>query len=134
MILPAELQLPGAGLSKKQRRLLAVFGKLAEKDQESLLAFAEFLLSRGTASTEAPATPAVPKVIPRPDDETVIGAIRRLSDTYYMIDKETLLHDSAALVGEHVMQGRPAAEVIDELEQLFESAYQRLVSDVQDGA
>lgn len=135
MISPADLQLPAAAMNKQQRRLLALFGKLGRADQENLLAFAEFLLTR-TQPADAqvePVTVPAPKQITRPADETVIGAIKRLSDTYYMIDKDTLLHESAGLVGAHVMQGQPAAEVIDELEQLFETAYQRLISDAQDG-
>lgn len=122
-------------MNKQQRRLLALFGKLGKADQESLLSFGEFLRARALPAdelSEPTATPA-PKPISRPAEETVIGAIKRLSETYYMIDRDTLLHESAALVGAHVMQGRAAAEVIDELEQLFETAYQRLVSDTQDG-
>lgn len=134
MILPAELPLPGAAISKRQRRLLALFGKLGKADQDSLLAFAEFLQSRVPAADEPSGSVVVPapKAIARPEEETVIGAIKRLSSTYYMIDKDTLLHESAALLSGHLMQGRPAAEVIDELEQLFEGAYQRLQPQTRD--
>jgi hypothetical protein len=40
-----------------------------------------------------------------------------------MLDKAPMLHQTSSLVSAHIMQGRPATEVIDELEQLFESRY-----------
>jgi hypothetical protein len=45
-----------------------------------------------------------------------------------MLESDALLHTSSALMTEHIMQGRPASEVIDELERLFASAYQQLIA------
>lgn len=126
-MLPAEMALPGAGLSKDQRRLLTLYRKLTAEDRDSLLAFADFLQTRGAESPAGAVPVAEPQPIPRPDEETVVGAMKRLSKSYHMLDKDTVLHESAALMSAHMMQGRPAAEVIDDLEQLFEQTYLRLI-------
>lgn len=126
-MLPAELLASGAGLSRDQRRLLTLHRELSARDRESLLAFAEFLLQRSTDAAEEMQPHPQPKAIPRAEGESVVAAMKRLSESYHMIDKDTLLHQSAALMAAHVMQGRPADAVIDELEQLFEQAYQRLI-------
>jgi hypothetical protein len=52
--------------------------------------------------------------------------MKRLSATYHMLDKSKLLNETSALMAQHVMQGRPAHEVIDELEVVFELHYRRL--------
>ena len=52
--------------------------------------------------------------------------MRRLSETYPMIDKEVLLHQTTDLVSQHFTQGRPAEEVIDDLQALFEEHYESL--------
>ena len=65
----------------------------------------------------------VAKILSRPEEESVIAAVRRLSQTYHMLDKGQMLHETSSLVTAHVVQGRPAPEVIDELQTLFESRY-----------
>jgi hypothetical protein len=100
--------------------------------------FAEFLLSRPgsapallPAATQPPAAAAPaevppPEAIPRPDDEKVVAAVKRLSKTYYMLDKKTMLGVTSDLVTQHILHGREAVEVIDELESLFEQQYRQL--------
>lgn len=61
---------------------------------------------------------------PRPERESVIAAIRRLTLTYPMLDRGPMLHQTAALMSAHVLHGRSAAAVIDELEALFLRQYQ----------
>lgn len=118
-------QFPNQTLSAEQRRLLALFGKLAAGDRTSLLAFAEFLASRGEGQQDVVAGgPQAPVDMPRPDKESVVSAMRRLSTAYPMLDKSIILHEAAGLMAAHTLQGRPAVEVIDELEGLFERAYQ----------
>lgn len=114
-------------LSVEQRRLLKLFGALGVGDKASLLAFAEFLSSRSGESAE-PSGPQQPDVAPRPPQETVVGAMRRLSVGYAMLDKSVILHEAAALMAAHTLQGRPAAEVIDELEVLFAAAHARYLA------
>ena len=118
-------------LPAEQRRLLKLYGKLGEQDRESLLAFAEFLAVRGEGSGTSDSgsdTPAEPKAIPRPEKESVVAAIKRLSETYHMLDRSLLLNDTSSLMTAHVIKGREAAEVIDELEELFARHYQEHLS------
>ncbi len=84
-----------------------------------LLEFAEFLAGRHGTSVEIPA----PVPVSRPQHETVVAAIRRLSQTYPMLDKRKILNQASVLMAQHVMAGREAAEVIDELEVIFERQY-----------
>lgn len=124
-MLPPKIQLPPA-----QRRLLKLFRQLPEPEQDSLLSYAEFLLQRdnGQASETQPAVVHLPTEIPRPPSESVVAAMRRLSETFPMPDKDELLHEASALMSAHVMQGKPAAEVIDELEVVFRRHYERVSS------
>ncbi len=122
-MLPPKLNLPAP-----QRRLLALFSSLGAQDRASLLAFAEFLAARAVPAAE-PMDVAEPRVVPRPERESVIAAIRRLSEGYHMLDKSLMLHETSALMSAHVLQGKPAAEVIDELEQLFVTHFERYRAD-----
>ena len=120
---------PKQNLPADQRRLLKLYKSLSEQDRESLTAFAEFLARRGAEveADEGESTPpAEPKQIPRPEDESVVGAIRRLSETYFMLDKSVLFTETSSLMSAHLLQGRKAPDVIDELEALFETHYRKL--------
>mgnify|MGYP006280857405 CR=1 FL=1 len=119
-------------MSDASERLLEVFSRLDADERESLLAFAEFLESRRPRQPSAPEVPAEPVAIPRPDGETVVQAVRRLSETYPMLDKSQVLHESSNLMAEHMLQGRDAVEVIDELEGVFERHYRRHTGDEAD--
>jgi len=44
-----------------------------------------------------------------------------------MLDKAKLLDAASRLMGEHVLRGRKAPEVITDLEKLFDSHYQALL-------
>ena len=118
---------PTPSLSASERQLLKLFKGLAEEDRATLLKFAEFLEQRAT-DTSAVEALETPRDIPRPGKETVIAAIKRLSRTYPMVDKGLMLHDTSALMTQHVLQGKEASQVIDELEELFRRHYQRLES------
>lgn len=128
--------LPQKKLSSEQRKLLRLYSDLDPASRESLLAFAEFLVGRGSAGEsdfrevhEA----APPKEIPRPEEESVIGAIKRLSESYYMLDRELLFGETSTLMTAHIMHGKEAIEVIDELESLFARYYEDHVSGINDG-
>jgi len=118
-------QLPN--LSKEQRRLLKQFNALDPTDQTSLLAFAEFLGQRdkATEDKDEPEQLAEPLEIPRPEVETVVGAIKRLSSSYHMLDKSLMLTETSSLMTAHLIHGRSASDVIDELEELFTKQYQQ---------
>ena len=113
-------------LKPEERRLLASYDSLDPSGRETLLAFAEFLVGR-RGVTEELADPATlqPKPIERPDRESVVKAIKRLSETYYMLQREHLLDQTSSLMMSHVLQGRDAVSVIDELEIVFSEHYER---------
>lgn len=109
-------------MGSQEKQLLRWFRRLPEGDRATLLAFAEFLAGR----VAKPALPDRPLPIPRPEEEKVVHAIRRLRETYPMLDHGRMLHEVSQLMTQHVVQGRPAREVIDELELLFRAHYERL--------
>ena len=117
----------------EEARLLELFATLAPAERDNLLAFAEFLQTRGLpiSSVGPLAIPPKKKVerpkpldIPRPENEAVVAALKRLTATYPMLDKSKLLTDTSGLVTQHIMQRRPHVEVIDELEVIFTRHYQ----------
>jgi len=105
-------------------KLLNLYKALPKERQDELLRFAEFLNERFAA----PAPPATIQSIPRPETESVIKAMKRLRATYPMLDAALLLDQASALMSQHVIQGRAAKEVIDELEALFRGHYDRHVA------
>ncbi|HRH79984.1 MAG TPA: hypothetical protein PLW81_02955 [Thiobacillaceae bacterium] len=110
-------------MTADERRLLRLFRALPETRRAGLLDYAEFLLARdrGSADSENIDTPLD---IPRPARENVVKAIKRLTATYPMLDRGKLLHDTSALMTQHLVHGRSAGEVIDELEGVFRSHYE----------
>ncbi|MCB1757029.1 MAG: hypothetical protein KDJ38_16010 [Gammaproteobacteria bacterium] len=110
-------------MKRKSKDLLAIYRQLDDASSESLLAFAEFLLTR-CQTGQAAVLPTVPAHVEPPADESVIGAIKRLRRTYSMLDTGTLFNETTVLMSSHVMGGRAADEVIAELEVLFDKYYQ----------
>jgi hypothetical protein len=106
-----------------QKRLAELFERLPEAEQKSLLDFAEFLAER--AGPVPSPHPQEPLDIPRPEEESVVAAMKRLRETFPMLDHSKMLHEASGLMGEHMMQGRPAPEVIDELERMFMRYYEK---------
>lgn len=113
-------------MNPREKRLLACFRELSDTQRDSVLAFAEFLQARKDEDARAP-IPEPEPIAPK-DDETVVGALKRLSASYHMLDKAKMLNETSALVAQHVMQGRDRGEVIDELEVVFQRHYQKLVN------
>lgn len=113
---------PGPIVSWEERELIQHFRALKPQDRDNLKAFAEFLHKR--AEQRAPlmeeSEALEPLDIPRPEDETVVGAIKRLSKAFFMLDRSKMLHETSNLMTDHLIQGRDAVEVIDELEQMFQ--------------
>ena len=95
--------------------------RLTAEHRQSLLNFAEYLLSR--QPDLAPVELEVAD-IPRPRSESVIGAIRRLSETYPMLDRAKLFNEASSLMAQHVLQGSKADATIDQLETLFRGRYE----------
>lgn len=111
---------------QSEKKLLRLFGGLPAEQQDTVLAFVEFLSARNPAP--AVAVPQTPLPIPRPTEESVVKAIKRLRETYPMLNPDKLLHETSGLMMKHVMNGKPAPEVIDELEALFSGQYQSFKS------
>jgi hypothetical protein len=107
---------------RKDRNLLDLFERLEPEQQERLIAFAEFLAE---GATDANSAAREPVALPRPAGETVTMAIRRLVRTYPMLDRRKLMVEASGFMAQHALQGRPADEVIDELEALFARHYER---------
>ena len=58
----------------------------------------------------------------------MVKAIKRLSTTYFMLERTQMLDETSSLMMSHVLQGRDAESVIDELEVLFEKHYQQYLN------
>lgn len=109
-------------MTADERRLLKLFRALPETRKQGLLDYADFLLTQGQPEQAAPSP--IPLEIPRPAQESVVKAIKRLRETYPMLDRAKILHETSALMTQHLLHGRLAPDVIDELEALFRRHYQ----------
>jgi hypothetical protein len=118
---------PHQGFSAEERRLIKLYRSLAVADRQTLLAFGAFLVQRAEAAPDQPGSrdpaPLDPRSLERPAGESVVAAIKRLRRAYHMLERGDLLHESASLMSAHVLHGRPADEVIGELEALFGRRY-----------
>ncbi|NNF96709.1 MAG: Crp/Fnr family transcriptional regulator [Halobacteria archaeon] len=103
-----------------------LYRDLPKAARSNLLDFAAFLVERYPPQTQVAKEPLE---IPRPTEESVIAAVKRLSATYPMLNKDTMLHETSALLAQHLVQGRDAMEVIDELEDIFRQRYQSMQND-----
>ena len=132
---PINRQQHPTSMPKPDQRLLESYARLNADNRDSLLSFAEFLLSRQDTEeqpaasdlpAEIPAAIADPVDIPRRADESVVAAIRRLRQTYPMIDRSAVFHESASLMTRHMVDGITTEATISELEALFSGAYDKL--------
>lgn len=113
-------------MNKNEKQLLNYYRELNEENKNALMRFAEFL---SQSNEEKPIVVEEPKLIAAKPDETVVGALKRLSASYFMLDKALMLNETSTIMAQHVMQGREKAEVIEELEVLFKSTYEKLKRD-----
>ncbi|MCK5876415.1 MAG: hypothetical protein KAG43_02170 [Candidatus Marithrix sp.] len=109
----------------KSERLQKIFKQLSSEQQQTLVEFAEFLLSKITTDNKV----MVAELLPRPLNESVVAAIKRLSKSYPMLDKAVMLDEVSRLMTEHVIQGRDKIEVIDELEVTFLKHYKKITKE-----
>lgn len=110
-------------MSQDEKKLRQIFRDLSDTQRQSLLDYAAFLLSR---VDEMRGPIPEPVLIPKDPAESVVGAIKRLSASYPMLDKAKMLNETSVLVTQHVMQGRQKHDVIDELEIVFRRHYEKL--------
>lgn len=112
---------------KQSRRLTEIFDQLSVSSRQSLLDYGEWLAARVEAEKDDKVEAVtVPLDIPRPEQESVVKAIKRLVATYPMVDRGNMLNETSSLMTQHVIQGKEAAVVIDELEVLFKIEYEKL--------
>ncbi len=110
---------------KRDAKALADLFKTLDKDrQKSLFDYAEFLQSKGGIVKQEIAEPVD---VPRTENETVVGAIKRLKQTYPMIDSMEVFAVASNLMTDHMVKGRDAEEVINEIEALFDDTYKKLL-------
>lgn len=131
---PIASLMQSASRSTDERRLSRLFRALDAQSRQTLLSFAEFLSERSNAielgsgdGAEPDALepcPLEPLLEPRPVQETVVSAIRRLRRTYPMLDGSAMLTQASSLMAAHVLHGRSAVSVIDELETLFKERFE----------
>ncbi len=119
-------------MASAEQQLTEFFRQLSAADQLTILAFAEFLAARSSPGSIAVSTePFVipePEAIERPPRESVVAALKRLSKTYHMLDKTEMLGATSDLVATSIMQRTDAVIVVDELEEIFRSHYEKLKS------
>jgi len=106
----------------EEKKLLRLLETLSAEQQDTVFAFVEFLAARNPVIDII--VPQVPLAIPRPAEESVVKAIKRLRETYPMLNTDKLLHEASSFMMKHVMHGKPAVEAIDELEALFARYYE----------
>jgi len=113
-------------MTADERHLLRLYRALSPSRREGLFDYGEFLLAR--VQPDAPEVPSEPLDIPRPAQESVVKAIKRLRETYPMLDRAKILNETSALMTQHLVHGKPAPTVIDELETLFRHHFETLQS------
>ncbi len=110
--------------AKNSQALIDLYESMDEERKLSLSDFADFLYAKaGPVVKEIPP----PEEIPRPEVETVVGAVKRLKGKYFMIESMSVFSTASALMTDHMVKGRDVIEVIDEMEILFEAAYKNLL-------
>lgn len=107
-------------MSSRENKLLTIFARLEEQQQATLLEFAGFLVSRPPADRKSVLKP---RALARPENETVVQAIRRLTRTYPMLERHRLMDETSRCLAGHTLEGRPASQVISELEAVFARQY-----------
>lgn len=115
-------------MKRDAKALADLFNTLDKERQESLFDYAEFLQSKGGLLMQEVTEPVD---VPRPENESVVGAIKRMKQTYPMIDSMKVFAVASNLMTDHMVKGRDAEEVINEIEALFEDTYKKLLREFE---
>jgi hypothetical protein len=111
-------------MANDRKRLVSLFDEMDEAARVSLLDFAEYLYQRGRAAQQSvEPIKHEPLDHPRPRNENVINAIKRLRASYFMLNTDPLLNETSSLMAQFMLQGRDAEAVIDDLEAVFAKHY-----------
>lgn len=111
------------------KKILEIFEYIPDSDKKTLLEFAEFLKSK--APKPAPVS-TEPLEIPRPDKENVVAAIKRLTKTYPMIERSDMFGTTSDLMTQHMLKGRSALDIIDEMEKLYRQKFKSTAEKMND--
>jgi len=122
---------PQSSGTSEEKRLRKLFRSMKQHDQASLLRFAEFLAAEPGVTAEPMTIFPEPEKQPRPETESVVKAIKRLTAAYPMIGRDRLLNETSGLMTAHVIHGKAAAAVIDELEAMFDKHYNLLKAEFE---
>lgn len=118
--------MPQSTGSVEEKRLRKLYRDMSSNDRATLMRFAEFLAGSPTLDAEPMTAFPTPENLPRPEQESVVKAIKRLTATYPMVPRERLLNETSSLMTAHVIHGKTATVVIDELEVMFAQHYATL--------
>ncbi len=111
---------------KTSQALIDLYEAMDDERKLSLCDFADFLYAKsGPVIKEIPQ----PEDISRPEQETVVGAVKRLKLRYHMVESMSVFSAASELMTDHMVKGRDVVEVIDEMEVLFEDAYVKMLDD-----
>lgn len=109
---------------QEQKKLLAAWRLLEKEERRTVRLFAEFLTQQTEHNRKSTPPPDAPLTIPKPKKESAVFALKRLKQTYPMIEADLALLDEASQLLLKKIMGSTDEEVIDELEQLFKRRYQ----------
>jgi hypothetical protein len=98
-------------------RLVMLIERLDETGVRTLVEHAEFLVGRRGVQGDSPIAAA------RPPGETVLQAIKRLNRSYPGLRRAALMQPVGELLSQHMVDGRAAEDVIEELEALYTGAH-----------
>lgn len=115
---------PRDSMFKSSQALIDLYESMNAESKKSLSDYADFLYAK---AVPVKITIPLPEELPRPLVETVVGAVKRLKAKYFMIDSMSVFSAASSLMADNMVKGRDVAEVIDEMEVLFEAAYKKLI-------
>jgi len=109
---------------KSGQNLIDLYEAMDDERKISLGDFADFLYAQADPISKIISPP---EESDRPEEETVVGAVKRLKTQYHMIESMAVFSAASVLMTDHMVKGRDVTEVIDEMEILFEEAYKKLL-------
>ena len=110
--------------TKSGQDLIDLYDAMDDERKKSLCDFADFLYAQADPISKIISPP---EESDRPEEETVVGAVKRLKAQYHMIESMAVFSAASVLMTDHMVKGRDVTEVIDEMEILFEEAYKKLL-------
>lgn len=105
--------------------LLKNLRQLPPEQQQALVDYSDFLCQR--YAIEETSVPQTPADISRPQVESVMKAIRRLSKTYPMLESKEMFEKTSSFMMRNLMHGEGSETVIDEMEVFFHQSYQNFL-------